>query len=311
MPKRNVAKDLVVAKKRNNPFHLGVGLGLRREHFGSLLDLYKNQLPPEIAWFEVAPENYMEIGGKVYRDFCHLAERIPIVAHSVSMSLGSLDPLNRPFFNSLKKFIRKHKMPLASDHISFSSYNGVQFDDLLPLPSTEESVKYISKRIRQVSDILEVPFAVENPSYYAPAGAPDPCYMKEEDFISEIVKESGALLLLDVNNIFVNSVNHKFDPHTYLKKLPLDRIAYVHMAGHYRKKEDFILDTHGSEIIHPVWKLLDELASMTQLPGVMIERDDDIPPIEELTKELRQVHKILKKYPKNVFQTPELLDVVA
>lgn len=253
----------------------------------------------------------MDIGGKVYRDFCELSERIPIVAHSVSMSLGSLDPLNRPFFNSLKKFIRRHKIPLASDHISFSSFNGVQFDDLLPLPATEESVRHISKRIRQVADILEVPFAVENPSYYAPAGAPDPAYLREEDFISAVIKESGALLLLDVNNIYVNSVNHRFDAYSYLKKLPLDRIAYVHMAGHYRKKEDFILDTHGSEIIHPVWRLLDTLAGSTELPGVMIERDDDIPPIEELSKELRQAHTILQKHRNALKKTSEILDVVA
>jgi len=266
-------------------------LGLRREHFGSLL----NALPAEISWFEIAPENYMEIGGKVYRDFCQLAEKIPVVAHSVSLSLGSLDPLNRNFLKQLKNFIRTHHLPLASDHICFSSYQQVQFDDLLPLPFTEEAVKHISKRIRQVQEILEVPFAVENASYYAPAGAPDPAYIKEEAFISAIIKESGALLLLDVNNIYVNSVNHRFDPYAYLKALPLDRIAYVHMAGHRRKKKDFILDTHGAGIIHPVWRLLDELARMTELPAVMIERDDNIPPLKELVTELNQVYSILKR----------------
>lgn len=278
-----------MVRTRNKPF--GVGLGLRREHFGSLL----NALPAEISWFEIAPENYMEIGGKVYRDFCQLAEKIPVVAHSVSLSLGSLDPLNRNFLKQLKNFIRTHHLPLASDHICFSSYQQVQFDDLLPLPFTEEAVKHISKRIRQVQEILEVPFAVENASYYAPAGAPDPAYIKEEAFISAIIKESGALLLLDVNNIYVNSVNHRFDPYAYLKALPLDRIAYVHMAGHRRKKKDFILDTHGAGIIHPVWRLLDELARMTELPAVMIERDDNIPPLKELVTELNQVYSILKR----------------
>lgn len=286
-----MVKVPVVAKTRNK----GVGLGLRREHFGSLL----NRLPAEISWFEIAPENYMEIGGKVYRDFCQLAEKIPVVAHSVSLSLGSLDSLNRTFLKQLKNFIRTHNLPLASDHICFSSYKKVQFDDLLPLPFTEEAVKHISKRIRQVQEILEVPFAVENASYYAPAGAPDPAYIKEEDFISAIIQESGALLLLDVNNIYVNSVNHRFDAHAYLKSLPLDRIAYVHIAGHRRKKKDFILDTHGAEIIHPVWRLLDELAQMTELPAVMIERDDNIPPIKDLVKELQTVHSILEKHQKS------------
>ncbi|HSA59058.1 MAG TPA: DUF692 domain-containing protein [bacterium] len=263
-------------------------MGLRREHYGSLL----TALPPELQWFEVAPENYMEIGGKVYRDFCELAERVPVVAHSVSLSLGSLDPLNRPFLKQLKKFIRTHQVPLASDHISFSSYHGVQFDDLVPLPFTGEAVRHIAKRIRQVQDFLEIPYAVENISYYAPAGAAE---MTEWDFVRAVVEESGAGLLLDVNNIFVNSVNFGFDPLDYLRALPLDRIAYVHIAGHRRKRKDFILDTHGAEIVTPVWRLLDELAAMTPLPGIMIERDANIPPLEEILDEVRHVQRILKE----------------
>ena len=291
-----------MAVKTKNSF--GVGLGLRREHFSSLLNSYADCFPPEISWFEVAPENYMDIGGKVYRDFLKLSEKVPVLAHSVSMSLGSLDPLNRPFLKKLKQFIRTHKIPLASDHISFSSYKGVQFDDLLPLPATEESVKHISKRIRQVADMLEVPFAVENASYYAPCGAPD---MSEEEFVSAIIEESGALLLLDVNNIYVNSVNHKFDPDAYLKNLPLDKVAYVHIAGHWKKKDDFILDTHGDTIIEPVWDLLDTLASLTHLPGVLIERDDDIPPLEDMFVELGRAQSILDKHQ----HSQGVLDVVA
>ncbi len=265
---------------------LGTGLGLRREHFGSLL----NHLPPELSWFEVAPENYMEIGGPTYRDFCRLSEKLPVVAHSVSISLGSLDPLNRSFLQKLKKFIRQHKIPLASDHICFSSLHGVQFDDLLPLPMTWEAIKHTSKRIRQVQDILEVPFAVENISYYAPASAPE---MKEEDFISAIIQESGAWLLLDVNNVYVNSVNHGFDTQAYLKRLPLDRIAYVHIAGHRQKRKNFILDTHASEIVTPVWKLLEETASKVEIPAIMIERDGNIPPLEDLIRELNQVRRLM------------------
>lgn len=267
---------------------LGIGLGLRREHYGSLL----SNLPNELQWFEVAPENYMEIGGKVYRDFRELSERIPVVAHSVSMSLGSLDPLNKTFLKQLKKFIREHKIPLASDHICFSSYHGVQFDDLVPLPFTWEAVKHIAKRVKQVQDFLEVPYAVENVSYYAPAGAAD---MTEWDFVRAVVEESGASLLLDVNNIYVNAVNFGFDPETYLKAMPLDKIAYVHIAGHLRKRKNFILDTHGDEIVNPVWEILDKLAKMTPLSGVMIERDANIPPLEEILDEIRHIEKILKE----------------
>lgn len=267
---------------------LGIGLGLRREHYGSLL----NRLPSDLQWFEVAPENYMEIGGKVYKDFCELAERLPIVAHSVSMSLGSLDPLNRTFLKQLKKFIRAHKIPMASDHICFSSYHGAQFDDLVPLPFTEEAVRHISKRIRQVQDFLEVPYAVENISYYAPAGAAE---MTEWEFVRSVVEESGASLLLDVNNIYVNSVNFGFDPVTYLKAMPLDRIAYVHIAGHRRKRKNFLLDTHGAEIVSPVWEILDKLAAMTPISGIMIERDANIPPLAEIMEEIHHIQRILKE----------------
>ncbi len=267
---------------------LGIGLGLRREHTGSLL----GHFPDELQWFEVAPENYMEIGGKVYRDFCELAERVPVVAHSVSLSLGSLDPLNKPFLKQLKKFIRTHKIPLASDHICFSSYHGVQFDDLVPLPFTWEAVRHVAKRVRRVQDFLEVPYAVENVSYYAPAGAPE---MTEWDFVRAVVEESGAGLLLDVNNIYVNSVNFGFDPLDYLRAMPLDKIAYVHIAGHRRKRRNFLLDTHGAEIVTPVWKILDELAAMTPIPGIMIERDANIPPLEEILDEVRHIQRILKE----------------
>lgn len=268
---------------------LGVGLGLRRVHFGALLQA----LPSEIEWFEVAPENYMEIGGKMYRDFCRLREQRPILAHSVSLSLGSLDPLNKTFIKQLKQFIREHEIPFASDHICFSSYHQVQFDDLLPLPFTEEAVKHLSKRIRQVEEMLEVPFAVENASYYAPSGAPE---MSEVEFIRGVVEEADCRLLLDVNNIYVNSVNHGFDAHEFLAQMPFDRIAYIHIAGHRRKRSNFILDTHGAEIITPVWQLLDELAAMTPLPSVLLERDNDIPPLPEIIDELKHIHSIVNQH---------------
>lgn len=241
---------------------------------------------------EVAPENYMDIGGKIYRDFCAVAERVPILAHSISLSLGSLDPLDKKFLKTLKVFIRRHQIPLASDHICFSSYRGVKFDDLFPLPFTKEAVRHIARRIKQVQDFLEIPYAVENPSYYAPCGAPE---MSEAEFIRAVIEESGAYLLLDINNVYVNSVNHHFDPEEYLTALPLDRIAYVHIAGHYRKRKNFILDTHGAAIINPVWELLDALAGQTEIHSILIERDNNIPPLNELKPEIELAHQILAK----------------
>jgi uncharacterized protein len=275
---------------------LGVGLGLRRAHFDALL----NDLPPEIEWFEVAPENYMDIGGRLYKDFCELASKRPVRTHSVAMSLGSLDPLNRIFLKQLKEFIRKHKVPFHSDHICFSSFKGVQFDDLLPLPFTWEAVKHIAKRIRQAQDILEVPLAVENASYYCPSGAAE---MTEPEFISAVLEEADCGLLLDVNNIYVNSINHRFDPENFLQQMPLDRIVYVHIAGHYQKRSNFILDTHGAEIIDPVWKILDRLCQLKPQASVIIERDNNIPPLEELRPELEMAHRLVRQYNKRVKNT--------
>jgi uncharacterized protein (UPF0276 family) len=269
---------------------LGIGLGLRRPHYSGLLSSL-SEYKKDLQWLEVAPENYMDIGGPLYREFCEIAERLPIVFHSVGTSLGSLDPLDRDFLKKLKIFIRKHKIPLASDHICFSSYHGVQFDDLLPLPFTDEAVRHVAKRVCQVQDFLEIPYAVENISYYAPAGAAE---MTEWDFVKNVVEESGAWLLLDVNNIYVNSVNFGFDPLDYLKAMPLDRLAYVHIAGHRQVRKNFILDTHGADVIAPVWTILDQLARLApKIPGIMIERDANIPPLDELLDEVRHMKKIL------------------
>lgn len=260
--------------------HLGVGLGLRRAHFGTLLA----EIPPEIEWFEIAPENYMEIGGKLYRDFCLLAEKLPIRTHSVSLSLGSLDPVDYDYLTKLKSFLDTHKIPTHSDHICFSSYKGIQFDDLIPLPYTEEAIKHTAKKIRQVQDILERPLAVENISSYASAGYNE---MDEANFVSAIIEEADCGLLLDINNVYVNSINHQIDAEDFLKKIPHEKITYIHIAGHYQKKPDFILDTHGDQIISPVWELLTKLGAYTSVPNILIERDNNIPPLEQLSSELR------------------------
>ncbi len=268
---------------------LGTGLGLRRAHFGALL----RSVPEEIEWFEVAPENYIDIGGWVYRDFCALREIRPITLHSIALSLGSLDPLNRDYLKRLRKFIRQHNIPLASDHISFSSYQNIYLNDLVPLPFTEEAVRHIAKRIREVQDILEIPFGVENVSYYVPAGAPE---MSEADFIRAVIEESGAWFLLDINNVYVNSVNHGFDPVAHLQALPLDKIGYVHTAGHFRKADDFVLDTHGETIADPVWKLTQTLMQLAPIHSIMIERDYNIPPLPELVSELRRLNDLVAKW---------------
>jgi hypothetical protein len=177
-----------------------------------------------------------------------------------------------------------------TDHLCYSSVFGAQFHDLLPLPFSREAIRHVVPRIRQIQDFLEMPFAVENVSYYAPAG---PSEMTEWEFLSEVADRADCSLLLDVNNIYVNSVNHRFDPLEYLKNVPLDRVIHLHIAGHM-KYEGFLLDNHGAAIIDPVWDLLRFVTPNIKNAAVIIERDNDVPPVEESVREVKVAKKIIK-----------------
>ena len=231
-------------QQKTYPVH-GAGLGLRREIMLPLAELS----PPEVNFMEVAPENWIGVGGGSGKKFRAFTERYPFVCHGLSLSIGSPAPLDEAFLHKLKRFMKEHNVRCYSEHLSYCSDDGHLYD-LMPIPFTEEAVHYVAQRIRRVQDILEQPIAMENVSYYAAPGRE----MDEIKFLNAVLDEADCQLLLDVNNIYVNSINHGYDAEQFLNALPAQRIAYIHVAGHYVEDEDLIVDTHGADVIDPVWK---------------------------------------------------------
>ncbi|MGB1978400.1 MAG: DUF692 domain-containing protein, partial [Pseudoalteromonas tetraodonis] len=213
------------------------------------------------------------------------------VCHGLSLSIGSPEPLDLEFVKSLKPFFDTHNIKVYSEHLSYCSGKGHMYD-LMPIPFTEEAIKHVVSRVKQVQDILERPLALENVSYY---GAPGQ-QLTELEFTNAILEQADCQLLLDVNNIYVNSVNHGYDAHAFLAALPTNRIAYAHVAGHYNEAEDLIIDTHGADVIDPVWQLLDSAYETHGVFPTLLERDFNIPPINVLTKELDIIHQLQAKH---------------
>jgi uncharacterized protein (UPF0276 family) len=261
----------------------GAGLGLRRSF---LTEIVEN--PPEaVDFYEVAPENWITIGGKLGKQFRAMTERFDFVCHGLSLSIGSTDPLDEKFVHEVKNFMAEHQIKFYSEHLSYCSNEGHLYD-LMPMPFTSEAVSHVASRIRRVQDILEQRIAIENISYYAAPGQE----MSEIDFFNAVVAEADCDVLIDINNIYVNSVNHGYDAESFLKAIPADRIAYAHIAGHYVEAEDFLVDTHGADIIDPVWKLLGKAYELYGVFPTLLERDFNIPPLKELAKEVRTIRLI-------------------
>ena len=259
------------------------GLGLRREFALELTDA----LPDSVSFYEVAPENWMKMGGKWGKVFRSLTERFPFIFHGLSLSLGGYTPLDTRFITELKTFLQQHQALLYSEHLSYCGDDGLLYD-LLPIPFTEEAVHHVAARIRQTQDLLDRRLAIENVSYYAAPGKE----MEEIDFLNAVLDEADCLLLLDVNNIYVNSVNHGYDARAFLQAIPGKRIAYAHIAGHYVEAEDFLVDTHGATIIDPVWQLLQYAYEIHGVFPTLLERDFNIPPLPELLKETGTIHTL-------------------
>lgn len=263
----------------NYPVH-GAGLGLRRTLMGPLAD----QPPAQVGFYEVAPENWIGVGGSYGKQFRAFTERHAFVCHGLSLSIGSPSPLDETFLQRLKRFLDQHEIKGYSEHLSYCSDDGHLYD-LMPIPFTGEAVHYVAERIRRTQDILERRIAMENVSYYAAPGKE----MKEIDFINAVLAEADCDLLLDVNNIYVNSVNHGYDAEAFLKALPGERIMYCHIAGHYNEAEDLIVDTHGADVIDPVWTLLDRTYEHFGVIPTLLERDFNIPPLGELLGEVDRI----------------------
>ena len=268
------------------PVH-GAGLGLRRNLLNSLQDTTTT----DIQFMEVAPENWINVGGRFGKQFRAYTERFPFVCHGLSLSIGSPAPLNVDLLHSVKAFLREHNIRYYSEHLSYCSDDG-QLYDLLPIPFTEEAVHYVAGRIRQAQDILEQRIAIENASYYC---APQQ-EMSESEFINAVIREADCDLLLDVNNVYVNSINHRYDPQAFLKSLPGERTAYMHIAGHYHEAEDLRVDTHGAPVIPTVWRLLESAYQLFGVKPTLLERDFNIPPVAELLDEVRQIQRLQAQF---------------
>ncbi|MDF1584726.1 MAG: DUF692 domain-containing protein [Methyloprofundus sp.] len=259
----------------------GAGLGLRREHMLPLM----TTVPAAINFFEISPENYLDLGGKRAKDFRWFTERYPFVAHGLSLSIGGPDPLDEAFLRRIKGFISEHQIRLYTEHLSYCANQGHLYD-LLPIPFTEEAVHYVAARIRRTQDILEQPIAIENASYYAASPISE---MDELSFINAVIEEADCWLHLDVNNIYVNSVNHDYDPEQFLLGLPGERIVYGHVAGHDYDGPELIIDSHGQAVIDPVWRLLEIAYAQFGVFPTLLERDFNIPPLVELVSEVEQI----------------------
>jgi uncharacterized protein (UPF0276 family) len=263
------------------------GLGLRRALLGPLRDA----APGDFDFLECAPDNWIGVGGRFGAALRELSARFPLVCHGLSLSLGSTDPLDDTYLARLRRFLDEHRVPVFSEHLSYCSDQG-QLYDLLPIPFTDEAVSHVAGRIRRVQDALGRRIAVENISYYA---APYQA-MAEIDFINAVLAEADCDLLLDVNNVFVNAVNHRYDPRDFLRRLPGERIAYFHIAGHYDEAEDLKVDTHGAPVKPDVFALLDEACTLFGPRPTLLERDFNFPPYAELVAEVGQVRGVLRRH---------------
>lgn len=256
------------------------------------------QLPPEIDFFEVAPENWIGHGGLSARRFAQIAEARPIVCHGLSLNIGGQDPLDTKLVHDIKAFMAQHRLGLYTEHLSYTGHSGHLYD-LLPLPRSGEAVRHVANRIRQVQDMLGQRMAIENASAYTGTPLDE---MSEWDFYLAVAEEADCLLHLDVNNVYVNSVNFRHDPHLFLNAVAArapEKVVYLHMAGHYTEAPDFLIDTHGADVCQPVWDLLDATYQRLGPVPTCLERDFNIPPLKTLLGEVRQIcHHQTRAQPK-------------
>ena len=264
-----------------------IGIGFRKDFAEELLST--NDLKP--AFIELAPENWIGMGGYWKKELDKAAEKFPITCHGLSLSIGSPDEVDVNFVKQVKQFLKQYNIKIYSEHLSYSKCDNAHLYDLLPIPFREDAVKHIVQRIKQVQDILEMPLVLENVSYYTSVAA----QMKEEEFISAIVTESGCNMLLDVNNVYVNAFNHNYNAKEFIKKLPLHKVAYVHIAGHEKVSDTLIIDTHGQAVIDPVFELFDFASDLIKPVPVLLERDFNIPELSELQNEINRLDAIVSK----------------
>ena len=263
----------------------GLGLGLRKDF---LQDIDENGFLPD--WWEIAPENWFDIPYHHREKFEKMISLRPTVAHGVALSIGSDEPVDKKFLKKMKSFLDFYNIEHYSDHISFSSLEGIQTYDLLPINMTKKSITYISEKIKRVEDFLDRPLVLENATYYYLPKSD----MREVDFINSLMEKSGTKLLLDVNNIYVNAQNHGFNAYDFLDELDLTKAAYIHVAGHYKNKElGMLIDSHGMKVTSEVWEFLQYTLKKVDIP-VMIERDNNIPSYKAMITEFKVMQKVVQ-----------------
>ncbi|MBX9693768.1 MAG: DUF692 domain-containing protein [Cyanobacteria bacterium] len=264
---------------------LGVGLGYRREL--AALTVENKQ---KIDWLELVPENYMELGGAA-RERLELAlGAFPLVTHGVNLSVGSTDELSDVYLAALKKLLDFINAPWWSDHLCFTSVDGKYLHDLLPLPFNREAINHVVPRIKKAAQRIGRPFLLENISFYMNMPGST---MSEADFTAAVLEEADCGLLLDVNNVYVNSINHNYDPYKFIDSIPIERTVQIHIAGHSHT-EEMILDSHGNAVVEPVFELLEYVLSRTKVQAIMLERDQNFPHFHELISELDQMRQIAR-----------------
>jgi uncharacterized protein len=263
----------------------GVGLGLRHDIARELLE----RAPEEVRWLEIHPENYVARGGRFEQNLDEALERWPIVPHGLTLCFGATEPFDPAFVRGVRELLDRIDAPWFSDHLCFAGSGGLFLHDLLPLPFSRESIETAAARVRELRDAIGRPVAIENVSYYAD---PAPRGMQEPEFVLEVLEAADCKLLLDVNNIYVNSRNHGFDPRSYVDRIPRDRVVQIHVAGHFTRPDGIIIDTHGEAICEGVFDLLAyTIERMGRVP-VLLERDGNFPSLDELLAEVRRLGEI-------------------
>ena len=286
------------ANRFNGFSDYGVGIGLRIPHYQHIFEQ-----TPVVDWFEIISENYMVDGGRPLHVLDRILEQYRVVQHGVSMYFGSAEPLNREHLRRLKNLVRRTKTPWLTDHLCWGSVDGRYTHDLLPMPYTFEAARLTAEKVRQVQDFVEVPVAVENVSSYAEFHLSE---MTEWEFLNEVVEQADCGILLDVNNIYVSSRNHGFNPFEYLNSVPAERVAQIHIAGHSKFKR-YTLDTHDHPVVEPVWQLYERAIERCGRTATLLEWDDNIPSFDEVHREALKANRFLHKQedPPTSGQSPE------
>ena len=286
---------MVADEHSNSRPYLGYGLGLRKEHYETVL-----AERPRVDWFEIISENYMVEGGKPLNYLSRIREHYPMVMHGVSMSIGSTEPLDFDYLKRLKALIQRVEPAWFSDHLCWTGVHGVNLHDLMPLPYTEEAVQHVADRVSQVQDFMGRQMLLENVSSYV---SYSDSQMSEWEFLRAVTERADCLILLDINNIYVSAFNHNFDSCTYLTAMPTERVYQFHLAGH-TQENNLIIDTHDHPIADPVFELYAAAVQRFGRVSTMIERDDNIPPLPDLLNELEQVRQIAEEHLKKT--APEI-----